>query len=336
MTLNEKVEQELAEQPERELEAASVNMLEKLSATLNADFYLYSGVIDRDGANKFIDLVEQSKSHRDNVALILTTNGGTADAAYRVTRYLKRSYKKFALYVLGPCKSAGTLLALGADEIVMSCWGEFGPLDVQLIKRDDLAFRNSGLDIAEALKEIKNHAFDTFEKQFIEMISRSGGTISTKMAADIGKALAVGLLSPITQQIDPLQIGEVQRALRVASDYAERLKADPRTITRLIRGYASHSFVIDYDEAKDLFPSVRLTTPLESQLERSLLIFSEEATGHDCIREQYPHAGPIIAFLNPEAEDTDDDESEQQGEERDDHADVDKSAEERQVTVDHD
>ena len=34
------------------------------------------------------------------------------------------------------CKSAGTLLALGADEIIMSNLSELGPLDIQLPDRD--------------------------------------------------------------------------------------------------------------------------------------------------------------------------------------------------------
>ena len=320
MTPENQVQQTQTEEIRTDIDVSATNYLERLSDTLNADLYLYSGVLDRDSANSFIDLVEQCKSHRENVGLVLTTYGGTADSAYRITRYLKRTFKSFVLYVFGPCKSAGTLLALGANEIVMSCWGEFGPLDVQLVKRDDLAFRNSGLDITEALKEIKNHAFDTFEKQFLEMISRSGGTISTKVAADVGKALTVGLLAPITAQIDPLQIGEVRRALRVASDYAERLDADPRAIKKLVQGYHSHSFVIDYEEARTLFTNVRLVNSLEGQLERSLLVTLEEATGHDCIREPYPHPSPVIAFLNPEAEDADEPEHEAEGSTVGEHA----------------
>src|SRR5918912_3662355 len=194
-------------EPEK-VEASSsqeVDIIRRVSDLLDADIYMYSGILDREGANRFIELGEVNRS-KENAALILTTNGGTADAAYRIVRYLKRTYKQFTLYVFGPCKSAGTLIALGADEIVMSCWGEFGPLDVQLLRRDDLAFRNSGLDIAEALKSVGDHAFMIFEKQFLEIIERSGGTISTGTAGDIAKSIAAELLKPITAQIDPLQI----------------------------------------------------------------------------------------------------------------------------------
>lgn len=210
-------------------------LLKAVSDKLDADMFLYSGLLDRDGAARLIEVTEQHRK-KNNVVLVLTTNGGTADAAYKMARHLKRTYQSFILFIFGPCKSAGTLLALGADEIVMSGVGEFGPLDVQLLKRDDLFYRNSGLDIAEALRSISEHAFTLFEKQFIEMLMRSGGAISTKTASGIAREIAVGLLAPITGQIDPIQIGEVRRAVRIAKDYAARLKANPSTIQRLVEG----------------------------------------------------------------------------------------------------
>ncbi len=296
------------EQPTPSLDS----LIKAVSDKLDADIYLYSGSIERDGAARFIDVAEEHKS-RNNCILILTTYGGTADAAYKVVRHLKRTYQRFILFVFGPCKSAGTLLALGADEIVMSSVGEFGPLDVQLVKRDDLFFRNSGLDIAEALRAISEHTFTLFEKQFLEMLMRSGGAISTKTASEIAKDIAVGLLSPITGQIDPVQIGEVRRAVRVAQDYATRLKANPATIKKLVEGYPSHSFVIDFEEAKELFQNVRLTQPLEEILAITLAADSAEATGHDCVREPYPHDVIVMPLALME-------ESDEQGQGQDESA----------------
>lgn len=300
---------EVKSEPEKDQPVPSLDSLIKaLSDKQDADIYLYSGLIEKDGAARFIEVAEQYKN-KNNCILILTTYGGTADAAYKIVRHLKRTYQRFILYVCGPCKSAGTLLALGADEIVMSGVGEFGPLDVQLIKRDDLFFRNSGLDIAEALRSISEHTFHLFEKQFLEMLMRSGGAISTKTASEIAKDIAVGLLSPITGQIDPIQIGEARRAVRVAKDYATRLKANPATIKRLVEGYPSHTFVIDFEEAKELFEHVRLTQPLEEILAITLAADSAEATGHDCVREPYPH--DVIVMPLALLEESDDQEQEQ-------------------------
>jgi membrane-bound ClpP family serine protease len=98
--------------------------------------------------------------------LVLSTLGGDPHAAYRIARFLKYCYKRFYLYVFGYCKSAGTIIALGADEIIMSVRGELGPLDVQMIKPDEFTERSSGLDISIALEEVASRAFGTFEGHF--------------------------------------------------------------------------------------------------------------------------------------------------------------------------
>ncbi len=85
-------------------------LIKAVSDKLNADMFLYSGDLDRDGATWFIGVTEQYKN-KENVVLILTTYGGTADAAYKMARHLKRTYQRFTLCIFGPCKSAGTLLA---------------------------------------------------------------------------------------------------------------------------------------------------------------------------------------------------------------------------------
>lgn len=100
-----------------------------VSDALEADLFLYSGEIDRDLVETFIQEAESAPS-RENAVLILCTFGGNADAAYILARFLKRRYQKFVLYIFGYCKSAGTIIALGANEIVMSRRGELGPLDV--------------------------------------------------------------------------------------------------------------------------------------------------------------------------------------------------------------
>jgi len=49
------------------------------------------------------------------------------------------------LYVFGYCKSAGTLVAVAADQIVMSEFGQFGPLDVQLSDKNEIFGQTAAL-----------------------------------------------------------------------------------------------------------------------------------------------------------------------------------------------
>jgi len=171
------------------------------------------------------------------------------------------------------CKSAGTLLAIGGDHIVMGDYGELGPLDVQLTKKDELMSASSGLDILQAVGVIENSAFGAFENAFVKIIANSGGNISAKTSAEIAREFAVGLFSPMTSQIDPERLGEVQRAVNIARAYGDRLNKGnlkPGGLDKLVEGYPTHGFVIDLTEAKEIFSNVRAADALEASIAASL------------------------------------------------------------------
>lgn len=234
--------------------------VERLIQREDADVYVYSADIMHQHVERFRRVVCAKKSKRATAVLFLTTPGGDADAAYRLAACLKRAYQSYDVYVFGRCKSAGTLAVLGAKTIVFGDFGELGPLDVQLAKRDELVASNSGLDIFQAIAVLTNASFESFEQCFLNVVAKSNGNISAKMAADIATQMAVGLFAPMTAQIDPERLGEVQRAVNIANAYGERL--DTGNLKRgaldiLVEGYPTHSFVIDYSEASKLFNRVR-------------------------------------------------------------------------------
>lgn len=163
-------------------EAKSVNELisaaaNKLADATKSDVLLYSGGIDRPYDDKLLDLVG-GMTKRENVILFLCTPGGDANAAYRMARCLQDSYKKFTVVLAGRCKSAGTLLVVGAHEIVMTPHAELGPLDVQIGKKDELFEMDSGLTVLDALTELEEKAFELFEKAMMRIKIRSGGTVT--------------------------------------------------------------------------------------------------------------------------------------------------------------
>lgn len=233
--------------------------------TNNRTFFVYNGEIDYFFDKKIIKILKQSDAS-ENIVFFLTTPGGDPDSAYKLSRYLQQNYKMFSLAVLGACKSAGTLFALGAHEVIMNSEGEFGPLDVQLFRPDEFMNRTSGLTISQSLSYIGNKAFETFENVFLGIRKRSGGVITTTTAADIASSVVTGIYSPITAKIDPLTVGEMQRSLDVAVHYGIRLGADEHIVQHLAKNYPSHSFVIDSEEAQGLFNNVRAPNIAEQVL----------------------------------------------------------------------
>lgn len=252
------------------LEEKVKELITTVSDDLNADIVIYNGDLDRPLEYSLIKDCGEKKE-KDNVFLILVTFGGSADCAYRVAKCFQNNYKKFTLCVPGLCKSAGTLVALGAHEIVFGEYGELGPLDVQMSKKDDIWERQSGLTVLDTLTALRKRCFTAFENIFLDIQLKSGNTITTVTAAEIASGLAVGLFSNIYDQIDPLHIGEVIRAMTVAQEYGDRLmqssqNLDDETLQKFISGYPSHNFVIDFDEGKELFNNARRLHDSEVEL----------------------------------------------------------------------
>lgn len=241
-------------------EAALSAAVSGLAEASQGDIYLFSGGISGDAASKFTRLVRTSESPRKTATVFVTTYGGDADAAYRMARSLQNRYETFRVVIAGPCKSAGTLLAIAADELVFGNCGELGPLDVQVLKPDELVPASSGLDTMRAFDSAGEQTFRYFEYFLLSIVERSFGAISTKTAADIACRLANGVMAPVAAQLDPYRLGEIERAMVIAEAYGDRLeRGNPRLLTlhNLARHYPSHSFVIDQEEAESLFHQVR-------------------------------------------------------------------------------
>ena len=93
--------------------------------------------LERDDVLGFVDLLHNI-SENENVDLIVQTPGGDPDAAEKIISLIRKIVGKAQFRVIVPdmAKSAGTLIALGADRIVMSDTSELGPIDPQTIMQD--------------------------------------------------------------------------------------------------------------------------------------------------------------------------------------------------------
>ena len=232
------------------------------------DVFLYSGSIERGYDLRFVNEVANNKASK-TCLVIMTSGGGSPDAAYKMARYLQYKYEHYNVLVAGICKSAATLFAIGAKEIVFCPFGELGPLDIQLQKEDKIAGQESGLNISEAFSSLEVQATNTFNTLLVDIIKNSGGVVSFKTASDVAIGMVSSLYGPIFSQIEPEEVGSRTRAMRIGEDYAKRLNIGNLkngALNQLSTHYASHSFVIDFHEAKTLFNSVRLVNEEESKI----------------------------------------------------------------------
>ena len=238
----------------------SKEILQRYANKHGVEIILYSGDLTDEG---FYSLVDTARSSAKKVLLVLETFGGSADAAYRCARHLQDSYKEFSVLVVGYCKSAGTILASGANEIIMAPFGELGPLDVQIIEPGQLDEQSkSGANLIAAFETLEKRCSLAFSKYLQEITSKSDESVSLRTRMEIAAIFSGNLYRPIFKQIDPEYIGQIARDMSIAVEYTRRLVQISGNITwknieRLVYKYPYHGFVIDFREAKRLFKKVR-------------------------------------------------------------------------------
>lgn len=254
--------------------------INQYSEKYDTDILVCYSDIKRGECDDYVIRECRKRQLRKNILLLLTTRGGDPDAGYRFARCLQEAYKtkcdsnyfkdrsleksgNFQVLIDGMCKSAGTLICLGADELIMSGNGELGPIDVQLRKKDEVGENESGLTPLQALQSLEQQAYSLFSRHFIQLRFKDFA-FSTKMAAKIASEITTGLLSQVYAQIDPIRLAEVDRSMRIAAEYGVRLingnLSDNDAFEKLLTGYPSHGFVIDREEAKKLFVNVKRPT----------------------------------------------------------------------------
>ncbi|MCY3688894.1 MAG: hypothetical protein OXI17_12275 [Gammaproteobacteria bacterium] len=250
----------------------------KIATQLEAKVVIYSGAIDGLGYGKLIRAIRSTDAQPSmkNTLLLLTTHGGSAQYAYKIARLLQDlTPDKFYLCLPSTCKSAGTLVALGANELFMSVVSELGPLDVQLQQRDEIGKRRSGMVVRTALDGLANETYQVFERVMLGIKKSSEQNVSFEVASKIASAIATGMMAPVYAQINPEALGNDLRDLSVARAYGNRLaklggNATQETVRKFIEDYPAHEFIIDEMESKGLFNIVNRETAEISELESEL------------------------------------------------------------------
>jgi hypothetical protein len=180
--------------------------------------------------------------------------------------------------------------------------GELGPIDVQIVKADEMDEAKSGLVTEAAFEKLQQEAFKLF-MGFVRELAKTEYRITLKTAAEISRHMAVGFVAPIFEKMDPITIGEDYRSNRLALAYAERLNVESQNLIRrsdidaletLLTGYMSHGFVIDLAEAKNLF---KVAKPICDEL---AVVIDELGTDAILPRNRRNGQNPRLEYLNEE------------------------------------
>ena len=157
--------------------------------------------------------------------------------------------------------------------------------DIQLSHTEEIGERRSGLAPTEALRVLETRARDAYRKSFDEMRGQIG--MPTRLAAETATRFVTGLYRTSFAHVDPIRLGEMDRANRIAHQYGERLVSSAGkasnvkdgTLLKLVAEYPSHEFVIDITEARELFKTVREPTREEAALDTVIAMRYPVPTG---------------------------------------------------------
>ena len=199
-----------------------------------------------------------------SLELVINSPGGSAHAAYQLVSLARLHADSVNVCVPYFAKSAATLVCLGADKIILGEVAELGPLDTQ-IREEEAAGKYryaSALNPSKAIDQLRRFSMETFDLAVRMILQRSDldHHAACTCAIDFVKATTGQLFS----DLDALKLGEYSRALAVGKEYGLRLlerygefDAERRRLVldKLVEGYPSHDYIIDYRELEGLgFP----------------------------------------------------------------------------------
>jgi hypothetical protein len=176
--------------------------------------------------------------HQDTIYLFAKSDGGTGTAALRLVSLLRQYCRRLVVLVPLECASAATMIALGANEILMGPMAYLTPVDTSLshalspLDRDNERVSVSLDELNRLIRLWRAEQSDTHEHPY--------------------KALF--------QHVHPLVIGAVDRAESLSIMLCKQLLAyhiadatvSDRIANTLNSQYPSHSYPILFDEARKI------------------------------------------------------------------------------------
>ena len=194
--------------------------------------------IDLDDTMPFVDLLHNVPPG-ESAELLLHTPGGSVDAAEKLIRMVRSKVGEGQIHIIVPdfAKSAGTLMVLGADRVVMSDMSELGPIDPQMLFVD-----SSGQDRWQPIQNYLD-AYDEYTK------------ILTEQPDNIPAQMMLNKLDPVIVKL----WRSVSDRARQSAEYLLRngmFRKDgnwSQTASELLdtRRWLSHSQMISWEDAQD-------------------------------------------------------------------------------------
>lgn len=121
------------------LKALLNSTLAELENKIDSDVLTYYGPIVDGNENALLDIVEdlaKDMNKKEQLAIVLTTTGGSAMAVERYVNIIRKHYQKIVFIIPDYAYSAGTIFSMSGDEIWMDYFSVLGPIDPQVKNKE--------------------------------------------------------------------------------------------------------------------------------------------------------------------------------------------------------
>jgi len=204
------------------------------------------------------------------IDLVLITRGGNVLTPLRLISLLREFGEEVSVLVPYMAHSAGTLIALGADEIVMGAMGELGPVDPSVSNTFNPILETA--DIQGSTQQKPRPRIPISVEDVISYISFA------KVHAGLDPDGMAQAYSALTSHVHPLALGNILRNHNLIRHLARTLLAmhmkaesDKEKVESIVKKLTeelySHDYAITRDEAVQLgFKVVKPSEPVEKGL----------------------------------------------------------------------
>lgn len=214
-----------------------------------------NSIFDSQVKEPLFRVLKESIKNNEGIDLFLYTRGGEINAVWPIVNLIREFDPDFCVLVPFRCHSAGTLVALGAKNIVMGMISELSPIDPTTGNRfnpSDARDANSKLGIS--VEDVQ--AYRDFLLEQFKISTDSGNGNDTEG----WRHLIQPLWAQLVGEVHPLALGNVHRVSKQIEKLAKRLLAFhekdgediEKTVKSLTTHFYSHIHMIDRHESKEI------------------------------------------------------------------------------------
>lgn len=210
--------------------------------------------------------------YKEKLDLYIYSTGGITMAGYGLVNLMKEFCKSFNVIIPFKALSCATLIATGADEILMTKMGQLGPIDPSITTPLGPMVPIPGQP--GSAQVVPLNVEDVMS--YLDLAKKYAGS-------EEDKALMARIFEKLSESVHPLALGQVNRvreqigflASTLLSSHIEDKKRVDKIVETLIRGRFSHDYLIGRKEAKDVI-QLPVADNVDPQLEQKIVqLYSE-------------------------------------------------------------